>query len=132
MQKIKNNLSKNLIYFFVLIQILFDFLRTTEFVNIEVFNLSILELINTTFIILIFLITIFKNPHNIKKYILYFIVLIIYLGLHYYNTTLFNLSAYKNQNPNFLIESYHILITYGIPLLMLFSIMNTKVKKEDI
>ena len=87
MQKIKNNLSKNLIYFFVLIQILFDFLRTTEFVNIEVFNLSILELINTTFIILIFLITIFKNPHNIKKYILYFIVLIIFLGLHYYNTT---------------------------------------------
>ena len=130
--KLKNNLDKILIYFFVLIQIIFDMLRTTSIVNFEIFGLSILELTNLVLVFLIFLIVLIKNPKHIKVYIIYFIILGIYMCLHYYNTTLFNIDAYKRQTPNFLSESYHILITQGIPLIMLLSIMNTKVSKEDI
>ena len=73
--KLKNNLDKILIYFFVLIQIIFDMLRTTSIVNFEIFGLSILELTNLVLVFLIFLIVLIKNPKHIKVYIIYFIIL---------------------------------------------------------
>lgn len=125
-------LEKILIATFILIQIVLDMLRNTNFVNIEILNISILELINITLVLTIFIIALIKNKKNIKKYILYFLILGIYFILHHYNTTLFNQSAYSNQNPNFFIETYHIFINFVIPILTMFSICESHIKKKDL
>ena len=125
-------LEKILIAIFIFIQIILDMLRKTNFVNIEILNISILELINIFLVLGIFGIVFLKNIKSLKKYILYFIILFLYLVLHYYNTTLFSAEAYPLQQANFLIETFHIFITYIIPFILLISIQESSIKKKDL
>ncbi len=125
-------INKLLLTIFIFLQIIFDMLRTTSIIDIEFLGLSVIELINIVFSLTIFGIAILKSRKNFKTYLIYFIILGIYLVLHYYNTTLFNPMAYKNQTPSFLIETYHILITYLIPILIMISIIEMKIKKEEL
>lgn len=130
---IMKKIEKILLAILILWQPFLDMLRNTELINIEILGLSLLELTNIFLVIGIMIIVILKKEkRGLLKYLGFFVLIFIYLILHYYNTTLFNLDVYNKQVPNFLVESYHIFITFLLPLILLFSLIESKIKKEDV
>lgn len=97
-----------------------DILRNTFVKDIEILNISIVEIFNIIIILFTFILSIKKfNKKNLMLFLLYFIMLILYIILHYFNIIQFDKSIFPKANFDFLIESYYIFRVYVLPLLLL-------------
>lgn len=104
-----------------------DMLRTTNFKNIEVFNLALIELINIVLIGISFILTFFKiEKKKFIKIFVYFVILGIYIYLHYKNILMFDKNIFQKANPNFLIETFYIIRVYLMPIVLMFILGENK------
>lgn len=104
-----------------------DMLRTTNFKNIEVFNLALIELINIVLIGISFILTFFKiEKKKFIKIFVYFVILGIYIYLHYKNVLLFDKNIFQKANPNFFIETFYIIRVYLMPIVLMFILYENK------
>ena len=55
-----------------------------------------------------------------KKYIVYFVLVILYMMAHYWNITQFNADILSDEEFNFVIECYYMIRTYLLPILLMF------------
>lgn len=133
MEKAKK-INHLLIAFTILVQPLLDVLRKAGCANYEFLGLSILELSNIFLIGIIFILTIvtYKEKRKLLKWLALLIPYLIYFIFHYYNTTFFNNSVYPKQTVSFLTENYYILRLFIMPLVLLFSIYYSGIKKKDL
>lgn len=128
LKKIK---SEKIIYLFFLIQPLVSVYRTLWGDNIKVLGFSFLEMINTFFIIGLWLYVIYVTRNRKVFYIIpYFIVLGLYCLIHYYNISQFNTEIIERSIYGLIQESYYIFRVYGLPILLLFCLFFLKLKKE--
>ena len=102
--------------------------------DVQLFGLSIFEGFNiiTLFVSLCLTVYTHLDKRIFLKYIPYVIILGIYFLLHGYNIYQFNNVIYPTQQPNFLVETYYIVRTFIVPLLLLFNIYYSGMKKEQI
>ena len=104
-----------------------DMLRTTNFKNIEVFNFALIELINIVLIGISFILTFFKiEKKKFIKIFVYFVILGIYIYLHYKNILMFDKNIFQKANPNFLIETFYIIRVYLMPIVLMFILCENK------
>lgn len=123
----KDKAVKGLITILFIFLPILDMLRATSIVDVQLLNFSIIELINLILISLSFFLTIPKIKRKHFKYIIgYFLILIIYLGLHLYNTYNFNLSLLTTASHNYLVELYYILRVYIMPILLIVVLLVNK------
>ncbi len=123
----KNNIIKVLITI-LLIQLPFlDMLRTTTFKDIEIFGITIIELVNIMWIGIALLLTLTKvKLKEIIKLGIYLFLVGIYIYLHYQNIIKFDTNIFERANFNFLIETFYILRVYVLPLMLLYVLLNNK------
>ena len=104
-----------------------DMLRVTSIKDVELFGVSIIELIN---IFLVGVSFIFTIPKIKKKHLVclavYFMCIIIYLIFHIINTYSFNLSLVPESTHNFIVEAYYIFRVYILPLLLMIVLFENK------
>lgn len=117
----------------ILITILFvllpisDMLRATPIKDIELFNFSILELINVLLIGISFLLTLTKiDKKHLKYIIVYSALFIVYLIFHLYNASLFDLKLLPNANHFLFQEIYYIGRIYLLPILLIVVLYENK------
>lgn len=123
-----------LIAFTILVQPLIDILRRVGCANYEVFGLSIIELVNILLVGTIFVMTVisYDNKKKLLKWLALLVPYIIYFGFHYYNITQFNTLVYPQQTTSIVIEFYYLFKLFIIPLVLIFSIYYSGIKKEDL
>lgn len=102
--------------------------------DIQIFGISAFESFNILVGASTVLLTIITHPNKKKfiKYIPYCFMLGAYLvahGLHIYQ---FDQSVYSLQNPSFLVETYYIVRTFIVPLMLIFSVYYSHIEKEQI
>ena len=131
-KNIINNLNKDKIIkilitaLFIFLPII-DMLRTTIIEDIEMFGISIIELLNFLLIGISFILTIPKIKKKHKKYLsIYFILIFIYGIFHIINTYKFNLSLVPDATHNFIVEAYYIIRVYILPLLLMIILFENK------
>lgn len=104
-----------------------DMLRVTSIKDVELFGVSIIELIN---IFLVGVSFIFTIPKIKKKHLVclavYFMCIIIYLIFHVINTYSFNLALVPESTHNFIVEAYYIFRVYILPLLLMIVLFENK------
>lgn len=125
-------INKILIALFILIQPFTTIVRMVHG-DIQLLGFSLFEMGNIFLIGISFLLTVFLYDDKKKflKYIPYLFLLIIYIFAHYYNTTLFNHAIYKKQQVSFMVETYYILRTFLVPLILIFNIYYSGIKKRE-
>lgn len=126
--------NKLLIAFTILLQPELDMFRRLVGANFEVFGFSLLELINILLIGVIFLLTVITYPEK-RKLLKWLWLLIPYIGyfiLHYYNITHFNNSVFPDQYVSVVTEFYYLFRVFMLPLVLIFSIYYSGIKKEDL
>lgn len=124
---IKNKLIKfNIFTLFMLLPII-DSLRRTSVKNIEIFNISIIEFIYFILIGTAFIATFKKiQKKEFIPLIIYTIILFIYILLHDVNILKFNNEILSSANIDVFRESYYIIRTYYLPVLLLFVLLKNK------
>ena len=123
--------KENIIYLFIMIQPLIRIYRTFWGDNLKVFGFSLFEMINTFFIIGLWVYVFYKTKNKKMLYIfLFFIVLGIYCVLHFYNISQFNQSIMERSIYGFVKESYNIFRVYGLPILFLFTLFFMNLRLE--
>lgn len=102
--------------------------------DVQLFGVSIFEGFNIVVVCISTLLTIYthSNKKLFVKYIPYVVVLGIYIIVHGYNIYQFNEEVYSAQSPNFFVETYYIFRTFIVPLLVLFNVYYSALKKEQI
>ena len=117
----------------ILITILFvclpilDMLRATSIKDIEIFNFSIIELINLLLIGISFILTLPKIKKKHYKFIFgYIFAFIIYLVFHLYNTYNFNTTLLPTATHNYLVEAYYLIRIYLAPILLLIILLENR------
>ena len=127
MKKNKDKILKILITIQLLILPFLDMLRTTSFKDIEIFNFAIIELINILLIGVSFIITFFRiDKRKFIKIFIYFLLVGVYIILHYNNIIKFDVTIFKDASFNFYIETFYILRVYVLPLILLFVLYENK------
>lgn len=101
--------------------------------DVQLFGLSIFEAFNIAVVCASVCLTIFTYPEKktFLKFIPYVLALGIYLlvhGLHIYE---FKGEIYSAQAPNFFVETYYICRTFVLPLLLIFTIYYSQMKKQQ-
>ena len=101
--------------------------------DIQFLGLSIFEVFNILVVGISVCITIytFKEKKKFIKYIPYLLALGIYIVLHGMNIYVFNNEVYSLQQPSFLIETYYIVRTFIVPIMLLFSVYYSGMKKDQ-
>lgn len=101
--------------------------------DIQLFGFSVFEFFNIFAVFISMMICICTHPNKkvFLKFIPYVFLLGIYTLLHGWNIYQFDQGIYSLQSPNFLVESYYILRTFVVPLLLLFDIYYAQFKKEE-
>lgn len=112
-----------LITIFLIIRIIMDIFIGTPVFNFEILGISFLESVNIVFLIFLLYLVIKKNKIN-KKTIIGFGIFIIYTIIHSVYVTYLNNQAFVIKP--FLLESYYIVRSYGMPLLLLYIMMKSK------
>ena len=102
--------------------------------DVQLFGLSIFEGFNIIVACASVCLTVYTHPEKkvFIKYAPYVFALGAYLLLHGYHIYQFNVEVYSAQTPNFLVETYYIFRTFIVPLLLIFNIYYSKIKKEQI
>lgn len=126
---IKDKLIKfNIFTLFMLLPII-DSLRRTTIKDIEIFNISIIEFVYFILIGISFIATLKKTQKKeFIPLIVYTIVLFIYILLHDINILKFNNEIFPSANIDVFRESYYIIRTYYLPVLLLFVLL----KNQDV
>lgn len=123
----KNKLLKILVVILLLNLPILDILRATSFKDVEVFGFALIELVNIILIGISFIITLTKcNKKNILFLGLYFGLLIMYLGMHYFNMIQFDTNIYSKTEFNLFRETFYILRAYVLPVILLFVLIVNK------
>lgn len=123
--------QENILYLFILLQPMIRIYRTFWGDNIKLFGLSFFEMINTFFIIGLWVYTFYKTRNKKMFYIiLYFFALGGYCIIHFYNMTHFNQNIMERSMYGFVKECYNIFRVYGLPILFLFTLLFVKLRKE--
>ena len=129
----KNKYIKNCVgAIFVLLPII-ELIRETSVKDIEIFGISIIELVNIVLIGIAFLIFFFSECDKKKKvrFGIYAFLLLIYIILHCINNLKFDTSIYLDASPNWVTESYYILRQYGLPIILLIMLSECKNLFDD-
>lgn len=123
-----------LIAILILAQPFIVMFQATVVRDVQLFGLSIFESFNIILALASACLTIYTHPKKRKflKYIPYVIVLAAYFLAHGYHIYQFNSAVYPFQSPNFLVESYYIFRTFIVPLLLVFNIYYSGMKKEQL
>ncbi len=121
--KIKKGLISAVFIFLPII----DILRTTSIKDIELFNISLIEIVNIVLITSSFIICLYEKNFKLKKVeIVYALLLLTYLIAHSINIQHFNVKVYEQANPNVFIEIYYLFKTYLLPLVLLYVLWDDK------
>lgn len=124
---IKDRIIKYAVSLVFLLLPLIDIIRITELKDVEIFNISIIELVNIFLISIGFIFTFIKNKFKINKYVIVYVILLaIYLVLHCFHIYNFNINIYDKANPNFFVELYYIFRVYMLPLLLIITLLKNK------
>lgn len=125
-----NKILKTLITIQLIILPIIDMIRSTELRHIEIFGITIIELINFLLIGFSLLLTIIKIYSKKKKNILILFILLIlyilYIIIHYKHIINFDTTIFPMANFSFLIEAFYIVRVYMLPLLLLFVLCENK------
>ncbi len=126
-------LNHLLIGIFFIIQPFIIMFQTTIIRDIQLFGISIFEGFNIAIVCASACLSILTYPNKKKflKFIPYILALGIYLvfhGLHIYE---FRGEYYSAQTPSFFVETYYICRTFVLPLILIFSIYYSQIKKEQ-
>lgn len=128
LKKIKR---EKILYLFFLLQPLISVYRTLWGDNIKLFGFSFFEMINTFFIIGLWFYVLYTTKSKKALYIIpYFIILVIYCIIHYFNISHFNTEILERNIYGIVQESYYIFRVYGLPILLLFCLFLLKLQKE--
>ena len=102
--------------------------------DIQLFGFSIFEFFNIALVTISMFLSIYTFPkkHVFLKYIPYVLLCGAYFLLHGIHIYRFNQSIYSLQSPNFLVETYYIVRTFMVPILLLFDIYYSQMKKENL
>lgn len=112
----------NIFLVFLLLPII-DSLRRTGIKNIEIFGISIIEFLYFVLIGTSFIVTLTKiKKKEMLPLIIYTIILGIYIVFHDINILKFNTDIFLDANINVFKESYYIIRTYYVPVLLLFTL----------
>lgn len=104
-----------------------DMLRATFIEDVELFGMSIIELVHILLIGISFVFTIPKIKKKHLKYLsIYFIFIFIYLIFHIINTYSFDLSLVSGAVHSFVVEAYYIFRVYILPLLLMIILFENK------
>lgn len=119
-----NKILRVLITIQLIILPFLDMIRTTTLRHIEVFGVTIIELVNILLIGFSLILTIIKIFNNRKKdiFILFFLIIIylIYIVIHYHHIVNFDINIFPLADFNFLREAFYITRVYILPLILLF------------
>ena len=123
----KDKIIKYLITIMFLLLPIIDMLRTTSVEDIEIFNISIIELINLLLIGISFIFTIPKIKKKHLKYLsIYFLIILVYTFFHIINTYNFDISLLSGASHNYIVELYYIVRVYILPLLLMIILFENK------
>lgn len=104
-----------------------DMFRTTAFKDIEIFGITIIELVNIMWIGIALILTLTKvKLKEIIKLGIYLLVVGIYIYLHYQNIIKFDTNIFPDANFNFITETFYILRVYVLPLMLLYVLLHNK------
>lgn len=123
----KNKVIKYLITALFIFLPIIDMLRATPIKDVEILNISIIELVNLLIIGITFILTIPKAKKKHLKFLsIYFLIIIIYGIFHVINTYQFNTLIFPGATHNFITESYYIIRVYILPLLLMIVLFENK------
>lgn len=124
---VKDKIIKWSIFILIIILPFLDMLRTTGFKDIEVFSIALIELVNIVLILTAFATTFFKiDKRKFIKIFIYFVLVLIYIVLHYNNIIKFDTNIFEKASINFLVESFYIFRVYILPLMLVFILYENK------
>lgn len=139
MKKLKIKLNINLVIaVLILLLPLLDIYKTVIGNKIEIFGISLVELFNFiyTFILLVLLFIKSKKENkkifNWKFFIAFTIILFTYLIAHIINILHFNQDLIHLSNINIIIEIYHIIKSYLLPLIILFVFCKLNIDSKEL
>ena len=126
--------NKRLVAFLILVQPFIVMFQAMVVRDIQLFGFSVFEFFNifAVFISMIICIYTYSDKRAFLKFIPYVLLLGIYTILHGWNIYQFNHEIYSLQTPNFLVESYYLLRTFFVPMLLIFDIYYAQFKKEEV
>lgn len=112
----------------LLIQLPFlDMLRTTAFKDIEIFGITLIELVNIMWVGIALILTLTKvKLKEILKLGIYLMVAGLYIYLHYQNIIKFDTNIFPQANFNLITETFYILRVYVLPLMLLYVLLHNK------
>ena len=127
-------INHTLIGLLIIAQIFIVMFQATIVRDVQLFGLSVFEGFNIVISLISMCLTIYAYSEKKKffKYIPYAIILGAYFILHGYHIYQFNEAVYASQEPSFLVESYYIFRTFIVPLLLIFNIYYSGMKKEQL
>ena len=128
MVKEKQLIRKSIFIFFILLPII-NTLRNTWIKNIELLGISILELINIIIILfatILNIINLKRKQKSVFSLIIYTLLIIIYTIFHNLNILRFNSQIYIWTDINIVKETYYIIRSFYIPVLLLFVLIKNK------
>ncbi len=134
MDKKLTKINHLLIGILILAQPFIVMFQATVVRDVQLFGLSIFESFNIILALVSTCLTIYtySTKRKFLKYIPYVAVLAAYFLAHGYHIYQFNNVVYPFQSPNFLVESYYIFRTFIVPLLLVFNIYYSGMKKEQV
>jgi len=118
---------------FLLLQPLISIYRIFFENAIEIFGLSLPEILNLAFIGYLFLLFVIKNRKNLKilfPVLVYCLLFVIYFCLHIWNISKFDGKILNGSDINMFKEIYFISRTYLIPLVYFYLLINTKIENR--
>ncbi|MBO5004866.1 MAG: O-antigen ligase family protein [Clostridia bacterium] len=140
-EKVKEFIKKiklrDLVIIFFILQPIIDMYRTFFQDTINICGFAIEELINILFIGILFGLTIYKivkkekRAKSLVKYIVYLSIVGIYMILHWMNIAKFNNNIFEGAQINFITETYYIIRTYIIPIILIYIIYHCYLTNKD-
>lgn len=123
-----------LIGILIILQPIINMFQTIVVRDVQLFGFSVFEVFNIFVIIISVCLSIYthSNKKAFIKFVPYVLALGIYVFLHGYNIYQFDGKVYSLQEPSFFVESYYIFRTFIVPLLLIFAIYYSGMKKEQL
>lgn len=113
---------------FVFLQIFIDMYKPFFESSIQIFGISLPELINLlylAFLTLVFFVKAIKKPKVLIPFGIYSLLLVVYLVFHLLNISRFDQSILNNSEQNWFKEIYFILRTYLIPVFVFYYLLHS-------
>lgn len=123
-----------LIGILIILQPIINIFQTIVVRDVQLFGFSVFEAFNIFAVLISVCLSIYtySNKKTFLKFLPYVLVLGMYVFLHGYNIYQFDEEVYSLQEPSFFVESYYIFRTFIVPLLLIFAIYYSGMKKEQL